>query len=400
MLAMGVSYLFISGSHILIGELVPKSIAIRIADRAAIHAARPLRLFHMLFFPALWVLSHLSNAILRVLGFGRATSEERHSERELRYILDESQEHGVMSFRRLLFMENVFDFGSLVVRDTMRSRSLVRTLDARLPWTENLNVIQTSHFTRYPLIESDPERPAGFIHVKDLVLHGSDSDPDLVALARPLLATEETTALEVLFAEMQRRRIQVALVTDSAGVWTGFVTFEDVVEELVGTIRDEFEDEEPVRLADAVTAECVHFDIEGDSPIAAVKLALSRMSPDSLPLPAAWILQSIETRDRLAGTYLGHGFGIPHARVAGLNRPFVLILHSRNGISCDGTTDKAHLMFVLLTPSGQPRIHQRMLALIAGLLHESEYVKERLLTAQSAEEILEIIRTGEQASLD
>jgi mannitol/fructose-specific phosphotransferase system IIA component (Ntr-type) len=77
-----------------------------------------------------------------------------------------------------------------------------------------------------------------------------------------------------------------------------------------------------------------------------------------------------------------------------------MILRSRVGLRCEGTAEKAHLLFVLLTPAGQPRIHQRLLAVIARLLHESEYVKERLLTATSAEEVLEVIRTGEQASLD
>jgi mannitol/fructose-specific phosphotransferase system IIA component (Ntr-type) len=100
------------------------------------------------------------------------------------------------------------------------------------------------------------------------------------------------------------------------------------------------------------------------------------------------------------GTYLGQGIGIPHARIAGLTRPFSMILRSTAGVGCDGTGEKAHLLFVLLTPAGQPRVHQRLLSIIASLLHESEYVKERLMTANSAEEVLEVIRTGEQASLD
>ena len=398
--AIGASYLLISGSHILLGELVPKSIAIRIADRSAIWSAKPLRFFHRLFFPALWLLTLLSNRILRLFGLGTSTSGEHHSEEELRIILDQSQERGMMSFRRLLFMENVFDLGALTVRDAMRQRAQVRTLDVRLPWAENLRVIQTSHFTRYPLITTDPARPTGFVHVKDLVIRGDCTAPDLQALARPLLATTETIHLETLFAEMQRRRIHVALVTDSQEQWTGFVTLEDVMEELVGTIRDEFEDEELVRLADAVTIDRVHFDVEADSPVAAVRVALERMRPDALPLPADQIIQAIEIRERLVGTYLGQGIGMPHARLTGLNKPFVMILRSNGGVSCDGTTEKGHLLFVLLTPAGQPRVHQRLQSIIATLLHESEVVKERLLTATSSEEVLEVVRTGEQAVLD
>jgi CBS domain containing-hemolysin-like protein len=398
--ASGVSYLLVSGSHILLGELVPKSIAIHIADRSAIWSAKPLRFFHRLFFPALWLLTHLSNGILRLFGFGRPTNEEHHSEEELRIILDQSQERGMMSFRRLLFMENVFDLGTLTVRDAMRQRAQVRTLDARRPWAENLHTIQATHFTRYPLITTDPNRPSGFVHLKDLVIRGDRSAPDLKSLARPLLATTETTPLETLLAEMQRRRIHVALATDRHGRWTGFVTLEDVMEELVGTIRDEFEDEEPVRLADALTVDRVHFDVEADSPVAAMRVALARMKPEALPLPAGQILQALESRERLVETYLGQGIGMSHARIAGLGKPFLMVLRSPDRENDDGTPELGRLLFVLLTPAGQPRVHQRLQSILATLLHESDYVKERLMTATSAEEVVEVIRTGEQAALD
>ncbi|MCU0663530.1 MAG: CNNM domain-containing protein [Myxococcota bacterium] len=398
--AIGVSYLLISGSHILLGELVPKSVAIRVADRSALWSAKPLRLFHRLFFPALWLLTRASDVILRLFGLGAATGGEHHSEQELRIILDQSQERGLMSFRRLLFMENIFDLGELTVRDTMRQWSQVRTLNAKLPWADNLRVIQSSHFTRYPLITTDPARPVGFVHVKDIVMRGDCGAPDLRALSRPLLATTEKTPIEGLFAEMQRRRIHMALVTDSRGQWTGLVTLEDIIEELVGTIRDEFEDEESIHLTDALTADRVHFDIEADSPVAAVRVALERMPTSALPLPTAQILQAVEERERLVGTYLGHGVGMPHARIAGLNKPFVMVLRSTNGVAYEGTTEKGRLLFVLLTPARQPRVHQRLQSIIATLLHESEYVKERLMTATSVEEVLEVIRTGEQAALD
>jgi PTS system nitrogen regulatory IIA component len=129
-------------------------------------------------------------------------------------------------------------------------------------------------------------------------------------------------------------------------------------------------------------------------------VALARMAPEALP-PAATQLLHIETaRNRLAATYLGQGIGMPHARVSGLSRPFVMILRSTDGVACDGTNEKAYLLFVLLTPAGQPRVHRRLQAIIAELLQESAYVKERLMTATSVEEVLEVIRTGEQAALD
>jgi Mg2+/Co2+ transporter CorC len=331
---------------------------------------------------------------------GKTPGGEQPSEQELRIILDQSQERGVMSFRRLLFMENIFDFGSLTVRDAMRQRAQVRTLDARRPWPENLQVIQSAHFTRYPLLTADPAGPSGFVHVKDLVIRNECATPNLEALARPLLATTESTSLETLFAEMQRRRIHVALVTDGHGQWTGFISLEDIVEELVGTIRDEFEDEEPVRLSDALTPERVQFDIEADSPVAAVRAALKRVPSTALPFPVAQVLQAVSERERLVGTYLGRGIGMPHARLAGLGKPFVMILRSAKGVPFEGTVEKGRLLFLLLTPAGQPRVHQRLQGIIATLLHESEFVTERLLNATSPAEVLDVIRTGEQAVLD
>jgi CBS domain containing-hemolysin-like protein/mannitol/fructose-specific phosphotransferase system IIA component (Ntr-type) len=398
--ALAASYIIVSGSHIVLGELVPKSVSIRIADRAALFCTLPLLFFRWLFLPALVVLNRMTNIVLRLIGMREATEEAAHTEEELRIILEHSQERGVMSFRRLLFMENVFDFGELTVRDAMRSRSVVRCLDASLPWEDNLQVVRASRFTRYPLITDDPDRPTGFVHLKDLVIRASGDHPDLKGLVRPILAATDTASLEALLAEMQRKRIHAAVVLNAEKRWCGFITLEDVIEEIVGTIRDEFEDEEPIRLADTLTLERIFLDIEAPSPIVAVHRALRKLPLQCLPLPVDQLMGAIENRERLVGTYLGQGIAMPHARLSKLQRPFLMILRSIQGVPCEGTTELAHLMFVLLTPAGQPRVHLRLQSTIAALLHESEFVKDRLMNAETREQVLEAIRTGEQAALD
>jgi CBS domain containing-hemolysin-like protein/mannitol/fructose-specific phosphotransferase system IIA component (Ntr-type) len=395
-IAIGLSYVLVSGSHIVLGEQVPKFVGIRVSDRAALWSVTPLRLFRILFSPALWILTGLSNALLRLLRVRQGGQDL--SEEELRILMDQSQERGMMSFRRLIFFENVFDFGALAVRDAMRTRATVRSLDARRPWSENLAVMKTSRFTRYPLIDGKQDKPIGFVHLKDMVLGPNDGRTDLRPLARPIITTSESTALESLLAEMQRRRIHAAVVTGEQGAWTGFITLEDVIEELVGTIRDEFEDEEAIRLADCLSAPRIQLDIDAPSPVAAVTAAVARLS--DVPPQVLQLLRGAAAGDRLPATYLGQGIGLPHARVTGLAQPFVMILRSPEGIPFEGAAEKAQLLFVLLTPAGQPRVHQRLQSIIATLLHESEYVKERLLTAATAEEVLEVIRTGEQAVLD
>ncbi|MBI5155494.1 DUF21 domain-containing protein [Candidatus Poribacteria bacterium] len=398
-LATVISYVIVSGSHILVGELVPKSIAIRIADRASLWVAAPLHFFHLAFFPAVWLLNLGAMSILRLFGVSTATHLETHTRGELRIILDQSQEHGMMSFRRLLFMENIFDLGDLTVRDAMRPRSTVKCLDARQPWDANLQIIRGARFTRYPVMADDSGLPKGFVHLKDLVIRAEASVPDLEKIARPILTTTETTPLEQLLSEMQRRSIHVALVTGPESRWTGFISLEDVIEELVGSIRDEFEDEEPVRLADALAAEHVHLGVPGETVIDAVRAALERTPRSTLPLSPDELLRAVEQRERQVSTYLGHGLVLPHARLNGLAKPLVMILRSDEGVKCGGTAELGHLLFVLITPAGQPRIHQRLQSIVAMLLHESDYVHDRLLTAETAAEVLDVIRTGEQAAL-
>jgi mannitol/fructose-specific phosphotransferase system IIA component (Ntr-type) len=282
----------------------------------------------------------------------------------------------------------------------MRSRSVVRCVDADLAYEENLALARNTRFTRYPLVTKDQPRPIGLVHLKDLVLRTSDTTPDLRALMRPILTTSESTPLESLLSEMQRRRIHAAIVNSGEGEWTGFITLEDIVEEIVGTINDEFDDEEPVRLADTLSADQIFLDVKGSSPMVAVRLALRQLPAGRLPLPVEQLADAIEHREQLIGTYVGHGIAMPHARINGLLRPLVMILRSTEGIPCSGTAELAHLMFVMLTPAGQPRVHLRLQSTIAGILHESEFVKDRLMTADTKEEILEAIRTGEQAALD
>ena len=124
------------------------------------------------------------------------------------------------------------------------------------------------------------------------------------------------------------------------------------------------------------------------------------MKPESLPIPREEVIRAIEERERLIETYLGRHLGMPHARLQGLQKAIVLVIRSEKGIPYRGTTERAHLLFVLLTPTGQPRVHQRLQAVIATLLDESEFIPERLQTATTAAEVLDILRTGEQATLD
>lgn len=397
-IAFVISYLLVSFLHILVGELVPKSVAIRLTDQASLWSANPLRFFRLLLFAPLKLLNASATAIIRLMGLGKFPHGDIHSEDELRILLNYSQVHGVMSFRRLLFLENVFDLGDLRIRDAMRPRSQVRCLNTAHNWSENMQIIRQYRFTRYPIIDDDPEKPIGIAHLKDMVLSG-EPEVDLRSIYRPFITTQENSQLESLLAEMQKRRIHVALVRNQAGKWSGFLTLEDVIEEIIGTIRDEFEDEEQISLSDALTEDRIQLGIEAGGTVEAVRKAVQRMRPESLPVGKETIVRAIEERELLVETYLGNHLGMPHARVAGLQKPVVLVIRSENGIPYRDTQERAKLLIVLLTPAGQPRVHQRLQAIVATIMDESEYIPERLGSATTAAEILDVLRTGEQTAL-
>jgi CBS domain containing-hemolysin-like protein len=383
---------------IVTSELLPKSLAIRYAEPCALICARPMLWAYWSFFPLLWVMTKSSQGIMRLFRLTRGTEEAPHSEDELRIILDQSQEHGLMSFRRLLFIENVFDLGELKVKDAMRHRSQVRCLVRDLAWADTLQFIRTWRFSRYPLILDDADRPSGFVHLKDLLL--TDGPPDLVRIMRPYLTTTEQTPLEQLLGEMQRKRNQFALVTNADGRWTGIISLEDILEEIVGTIGDEFEREEQPMLADAVSPERVVLGAQGANLAEALRLALARIPADHLPGERDAILKAVMERERIAGTYLTRGVALPHARLPGLSKAALILIRHDAGIPVEGSKDRAHLLFVLLTPAGQPRVHQRLQAHIAAMLENSDFIDQRLRDATTGSEAVEIIRTGEQAAID
>jgi CBS domain containing-hemolysin-like protein len=390
-LAVTAAYLVVSFTHILIGELVPKSVALRRAEGAALWTALPLRFFRVLFWVPLVLLNGSANLILRALGIGRAAKGEDHSEDELRIILANSQRTGLMSFRRLLFLENIFDLGEIRVRDAMLLRDGVKVLRLSQPWEENLKVIRDSRFSRFPLMDGG-DLPAGVVHVKDVFYAGGE--PDLRKLARPYLTTTEDTPLETLLGELQRHRGHLAMVKNAEGRWTGFISLEDIVEEIIGTIEDEFEVEPKIHLSDALTPGRTVLGIQASSVEEMVGQAFGRVAPAELPVAREKIVKAVLERERAMSTYLGRGLAIPHARLEGIERPVLVFARSEEGVPIAGRDEKAHLAFILLTPSGAPRIQARLLARICSLI-DSEYVAEQLRKAETPQVVVEAIRAAE-----
>ena len=382
---------------IVIGELVPKAMAIRNTEGFALRCAPILLFFHHAFWLPLKALAWGSKLVLRILGYGAADADERHSEDELRIILGESQEGGVMSFRRLLMIENVFDLGALTVRDAMRGRDGTKVVQVGDGLAALLDTLRTHRFSRYPVVDPAADKaamPVGVVHVKDVLcqLPEPGRDIDLRAVARPYLTFRQDTPLEQVLAEFQRTHRILGMVADDRGRWVGIVSLEDVIEDVVGQIHDEFEREPTLSLEEVLPIERVLLGVEAASLAGAIARMLRSIPAGVLPatMPLERLERSLLDRERSMSSYVGHGIAIPHARIEGLSGPLVAFARIQGGVPVQGRQEKARMAFLLLTPAENPRLHIRLLSRIAALV-ESDYVMKRLAEAEQPAQVLEAL---------
>jgi CBS domain containing-hemolysin-like protein/mannitol/fructose-specific phosphotransferase system IIA component len=394
------AYLLVSFLHIVIGELVPKSVAIRSTEKSALRTAFPMVVFRYVFILPILLLNTTVNAILRLFRLPPVTDHAAHSEEEIRIILDQSQSSGMLSFRRLLHIENVLDMGSLTVRNAMRARRLVRCLSLGNSRAQNEGVIAEYRLSRYPLLGDDPEKPLGYVHVKDLLLaeHAGKPTDNLLSFVRPCLSFREHDPLEQRLSEMQRKAAHMALVFSDDGRWTGIITLEDAIEEVIGTVEEEYPTEQTIRLSDLLTPEHTLLNVEGTSIQSATRSALQRISVRDLPVSLDAIMLSIMDRERLGSSYVGKRLAIPHARLSRLAQPMVIVGRMKNPLPAPVPGEDINLLFILLTPADTPRIHQILLSHIAGIF-ESDFLEGRLEDATTPAELHSIIVTAEQVVL-
>lgn len=399
-IAVSLAYVLVSFLHILIGELIPKSMALRTTERSALLIAYPMMVFHYLFIAPMWVLNFTVNVILRLCRMPPADVHANHTEDEIRVILSQSQSSGVISFRRLLFIENVLDLGTLSVRNAMQPRAKVRYLRIDATRATIDAAIAEHRYSRYPVLTGDQECPGGYVHVKDLYLaeHAGKDVSDLRALIHPCLVVKARAPLEPLLADMQRKGNHMAVVQDDQGNWAGIITMEDAIEEVIGTIEEEFPLEKPVRLSDLLTAEKVLLDVKGDSIISATNNALSYLATSDLPVPLAEIIEQVAAREKVVSSYMGRRLAIPHARLPGLTQPLVVVARLAAPMPAPVRGETIMLLFILLTPANAPRIHQILLSHIAGIF-SSEFLEDRLCSVSSSMELYKTICTAEQTAL-
>lgn len=242
--ALTAAFLTITVLHIVLGELAPKSIAIRKAERTALWVALPLYAFYRLTYPVIWLLNHAANAILKVVGIEPVSEAELGPEEaELRLLLASRHASRLSEDKRAL-LDNVFELSHRIARQIMVPRADVVSLDTTEPLEHNLAVARRSGHTRYPVCEGSLDRVVGLIHIKDLFRNARPLT-SLDQVAREIAFVPETLALDRLLNRMLAEKVHMAAVLDEYGGVSGIVTLENVIEEIVGPIQDEFDAEKP-----------------------------------------------------------------------------------------------------------------------------------------------------------
>ncbi len=324
---------------------------------------------------------------------------------DLKQLFERTEQLGLIPFRRLLLIENIIDLGERKVSGSMRCKSGVHVIRLDVPWAENLRMLTETHYSRYPLVERIGRKPIGFIHIKNIsfadALELTPVDR-LVSLARKCLEMPEDLPLEEALGLFQRRYDRLALVVNANGEWTGILTFEDVVQEIIGNMGDEFDRAragEFVSLVDALSPGRIVLGLRADSMTEAVQEFLASIPREELPLDATAISRIVMQRRKFMPMYVGNGLAIPHGRLDGIQRPVLAFARCDEGIPVENTNERASLIFLLLTPSRSAGLQTRLIANINGLF-KSEYVSERLRKAQTPDAVIEAIHAGQQVALD
>jgi CBS domain containing-hemolysin-like protein len=247
-LGIVIAFTLITYFHIVFGEIAPKWLAIQNPERLVVLVALPLDLFYRVFYPLIWFLNTTARFLLGHLGIRPASEGETTlSEAELRIALTQSEEGGAIAESASEIADRAFHFGHGKVRDVMTPRPEVAFLSVDWSLPQNLEVVQQTRFARYPVCRGDLESVIGRIHVRDLLplarqtnASQAEMSAALEAICQPVLYVPETKALDTMLEDFRLRRMEMAIVQDEYGVTAGVVTLEDVLEELVGEIQQEF----------------------------------------------------------------------------------------------------------------------------------------------------------------
>ena len=245
-IAFIIAFSIITGCHIVFGELVPKSLAIISPEKIALSTAFPLIFFYKLTYPIMWIFNHSTNWILKVFGLSQVDEHESvHTDEEIKLLVEESYNHGLVDKTELTLVDNIFDFSDKTVKEIMVPRTDITNIFIEDSFDDIIAYTFEEQLTRYPVCKENKDNVIGFIHIKDLYKQKIEgNNQDIRHIIREIKLVPESMLISDLLKILKKDKVQVALVIDEYGGTAGLVTIEDILEEIVGEIQDEFDEEE------------------------------------------------------------------------------------------------------------------------------------------------------------
>ena len=242
--AIAVAFFLVAFLHFVIGELAPKTVAIRKSERIALLTAAPLIAFYKIMYPFIWFFNGTANRLLKLFGVAPASgNESAHTEEEIRILMKESHKSGLIDNTELTLVDNIFDFADTTAREIMIPRTEMNCLYTNLPFDENRQIALREMHTSYPVCDSDKDNIIGFVHIKDLLKISPQGLSNIRQITRPITTVPESMQISMLLKLLQKKKTQIAILIDEYGGTSGMVTLEDIMEEIVGEIQDEFDEE-------------------------------------------------------------------------------------------------------------------------------------------------------------
>lgn len=404
-IAFVLAFGLITGIHVVLGEQAPKYLAILMPEKIILYASIPLEMFYKATYFPMLAINKSANYFLSLLHVKPGESEALHSDEELRMILGQSQEYGRISLGRLMMFEHLFDFGKTKVKEVMTPRGAITFIDPSAPWEAALELIKKKKYSRYPLAGADGA-VKGYVHLKDLVptsgLIGPDGriTPDLAAIKRPLTEVSEDISVERALREFQEKRIQLATVRGPKGELTGLLSMEDIVEELTGEIRDEFDQPPKLMLSSIFLPGACALDLHDAGRFEAIQEVLNALHAASPTFDRDDALRAIIKRETNFSTALGHQTAFPHARLSSLSKPLLAIGMSKTGIYFPTPDNQpVSVIFLILTPFNEPTLQLNILKELSGLI-SNVTLRKRLFSAKTPENVMDVIRTFENKVMD
>lgn len=237
-----ISFTFITLLHVVLGELVPKSVAIATPEKSVLFVAKPLHAFWVIFKPFIAIFDFLAGGILKLIGIRPAgESEIAHSEEEIKIIVAESLKGGVLDSIETQIIKNAVDFSDTVAKEIMTPRKQMVCLNAQKSYEENYKKVIESKYTRFPYIDGSKDSVLGMIHIRDIL---QSDKKDFNKIVRKILIVPENSSIASILSMMNKERISAALVIDEYGGTSGLITMEDIIEEVLGDINDEHDESE------------------------------------------------------------------------------------------------------------------------------------------------------------